>query len=30
MLEHDGGHSPHGQFFREKWRYTGIGLYFGF
>jgi hypothetical protein len=30
MLEHYRGHSPNGQFFREKLRYTGIGLYFGF
>lgn len=30
MLEHFNGHSPHGQFFREKLRYNGFGLYFGF
>jgi hypothetical protein len=30
MLEHDRGHSPNGQFFRDRIRYTGIGLYFGF
>ncbi len=30
MLEHYRGHSPNGQFFRERIRYTGIGLYFGF
>lgn len=30
MLEHFNGHSPHGQFFREKLRYHGFGLYFGF
>ena len=30
MFEHFNGHSPHGQFFREKLRYNGVGLYFGF
>lgn len=30
MLEHYRGHSPNGQFFRDRIRYTGIGLYFGF
>lgn len=30
MVEHFRGHSPNGQFFRERLRYTGIGLYFGF
>lgn len=30
MFEHFNGHSPHGQFFREKLRYNGFGLYFGF
>jgi hypothetical protein len=30
MLEHFDGHSPHGQFFRERLRYNGMGLYFRF
>jgi hypothetical protein len=30
MLEHFRGHSPNGQFYQERLRYTGIGLYFGF
>lgn len=30
MVEHFRGHSLNGQFFRERLRYTGIGLYFGF
>jgi hypothetical protein len=30
MLEHFQGRSPNGQFYVEKLRYTGIGLYFGF
>jgi hypothetical protein len=30
MLEHFNGHSPNGQFYQEKLRYNGIGLYFGF
>jgi hypothetical protein len=30
MLEHFRGHSPNGQFFRERLRYTGLGVYFGF
>jgi len=30
MLEHFSGHSPNGQFFSERLRYTGIGIYFGF
>lgn len=28
MLEHYRGHSPNGQFYRDRLRYTGIGLYF--
>lgn len=28
MLEHFDGHSPNGQFFRERLRYTGLGVYF--
>lgn len=30
MLEHFRGHSPNGQFYQERLRYTGLGLYFGF
>lgn len=30
MLEHFDGHSPNGQFYRERLRYTGLGLYFRF
>lgn len=30
MLEHFDGFSPNGQFYRERLRYTGLGLYFGF
>jgi hypothetical protein len=30
MLEHYRGHSPNGQFYRDRLRYTGLGLYFGF
>jgi hypothetical protein len=30
MFEHFDGHSPNGQFFRERLRYNGIGLYFRF
>lgn len=30
MLEHFRGHSPNGQFFRERLTYTGLGLHFGF
>lgn len=30
MLEHFRGHAPNGQLIREKVRYTGVGLYFGF
>jgi len=30
MLEYFAGHSPNGQFYRDKLRYTGVGLYFGF
>lgn len=30
MLEYFDGHSPNGQFYRERLRYTGLGLYFGF
>lgn len=30
MAEYFVGHSPHGQFFQERLRYAGIGLYFGF
>lgn len=30
MVEHFRSHSPNGQFFRERLRYTGIGVYFGF
>ncbi|MGH8530299.1 MAG: DUF1207 domain-containing protein [Nevskiales bacterium] len=29
MLQHYRGFSPNGQFFTERLRYTGIGLYFG-
>jgi len=30
MFEHFNGHSPNGQFFRERLRYSGLGLYFRF
>lgn len=30
MLEHFRGHAPNGQLIREKVRYSGLGLYFGF
>jgi len=30
MLEYFDGHSPNGQFYRERLSYTGLGLYFGF
>ncbi len=30
MLERFDGHSPNGQFYRERLRYTGLGLYFRF
>jgi hypothetical protein len=30
MLEYYDGHSPNGQFYREKLQYTGLGLYFRF
>jgi hypothetical protein len=30
LLEYFDGHSPNGQFFRERLRYTGLGLYFSF
>ena len=30
MLEYFRGHSPNGQFYLDKLRYTGLGLYFGF
>lgn len=30
MLETYSGHSPNGQFYRDRLRYTGIGIYFGF
>ncbi len=30
MLEHFRGHAPNGQLIREKTRYSGLGLYFGF
>ena len=30
MIEHFDGHSPNGQFFQERLRYNGIGLYFRF
>lgn len=30
MFEHFDGHSPNGQFFRERLRYNGLGLYFRF
>jgi hypothetical protein len=30
MFEHFDGHSPNGQFFRERLRYNGIGVYFRF
>jgi len=30
MLEHYDGFSPNGQFYRERLRYNGVGLYFGF
>ncbi len=30
MFEYFDGHSPNGQFFRERLRYNGIGLYFRF
>lgn len=30
MFEHFDGHSPNGQFYQERVRYTGLGLYFGF
>lgn len=30
VLEYFEGHSPNGQFYRERLRYTGLGLYFGF
>ena len=30
MFEHFDGHSPNGQFFRERLRYSGLGLYFRF
>jgi len=30
MLEYFRGHSPNGQFYNEKLRYVGLGLYFGF
>lgn len=30
MLEFFRGHSPNGQFFRERVEYGGVGLYFGF
>lgn len=30
MFEHFDGHSPNGQFFRERLRYNGLGVYFRF
>jgi hypothetical protein len=30
MFEHFYGHAPNGQFFQERLRYTGVGLYFRF
>jgi hypothetical protein len=30
MLEHFHGHSPNGQFYSERLRYSGFGLYLGF
>lgn len=30
MLEHFNGFSPNGQFYRDRLRYTGLGIYFGF
>ena len=30
MLEHFRGRSPNGQFFRDRLRYTGMGIYFDF
>jgi hypothetical protein len=30
MLEYFRGHSPNGQFYNDKLRYVGLGLYFGF
>ncbi len=30
MLEYFNGHSPNGQFYRERLNYTGLGFYFGF
>lgn len=30
MLEYFDGHSPNGQFYRERLTYTGLGFYFGF
>jgi hypothetical protein len=30
MLEYFDGHSPNGQFYRERLRYSGLGLYLGF
>jgi hypothetical protein len=30
MFEYFRGHSPNGQFYRDKLRYLGLGLYFGF
>ena len=30
MFEHFRGHSPNGQFYRDRLRYSGVGVYFGF
>jgi hypothetical protein len=30
MFEHFQGHSPNGQFYQERLRYSGLGLYLGF